>query len=249
MRKQIQRSGINLIVLAVLLGTSSIPTVSAETSSSTNYQVVETDFGNSSTLESCSVEYCSRSSAGGSSGTAAGSTEGSQNKAEFGPITPNEPMLEMIVDPGVSSLGKFTPEQTSTKTSTIKIRNYLSDGYTVQIVGTPLSYDGHVLTQLGSTNVSTPGVEQFGMNVVSNSVPNIGEDPVQVPSSETSFGEASPGYDMANMFTFNDGDIIARSTKESGRTDYTISMIVNVSTSTPAGAYSGDFSAVVVPVF
>ena len=51
------------------------------------------------------------------------------------------------------------------------------------------------------------------------------------------------------MFKYANGDAVARSTVETGRTDYTISMVINVSSATPAGHYSADYSAIVVPRF
>jgi hypothetical protein len=71
----------------------------------------------------------------------------------------------------------------------------------------------------------------------------------QVPSDSLSFGEVAPDYQTANLFKYVNGDMIASSAVETGRTDYTVSMIVNISNKTPAGHYSGDYSAIVIPRF
>jgi hypothetical protein len=87
----------------------------------------------------------------------------------------------------------------------------------------------------------TPGVEQFGINLVSNTSPaSFGSDPVQLPDSSASFGQPSPGYNIPNTFKYNDGDIIAESSKSSGKTCFVVSYVVNVSSVTPAGTYLFD---------
>ena len=229
--------------LLVLLGA---PAVLADTSSSTHYQVSDSQFGSSSGDQNCSGQYCAQAGLGSS---AAGDSASANNTATFGSITNSDPLLEVIVSNDSSNLGTFAAEGTSTKTMTVKIRNYLSSGYTLQITGTPPKIASHTLRALTTPTASSPGTEQFGINAVDNSTPNIGADPVQVPSNQTSFGIVNDNYSTANRYMYSSGDDVARSTKSSGETDYTISMIVNVSNTTPAGNYTSDFSAVVIPVY
>lgn len=233
------------LLVAALLVVGSAGTAWAQTSSSDSYQVTETQFSSGSTLESCSGSYCARATIGDGGGFA----EGPNNTASFGPITPDEPMLEVIVNPGESNLGVLTTEQTATKTTTVQIRNYLSEGYTLQITGDPPGYANHKLATPSTPTASTPGTEQFGINVVANTAPTVGANPVQVPSGEFSFGSVTANYATPNLFMYNNGDVVARSTSSSGRTDYTISMIVNVSNSTPAGKFNGEYAAVVIPIY
>ncbi len=238
---------IQFIVLTVVVVSGGAGTAyAATTSSSNNYQVTETQFGAGSTQENCSNEYCARASIGDISGGTAASASLS---AEFGPITSNEPVLEVIVEPGESNLGILTTEQTATKTSVIRVRNYLSNGYVLQIIGDPPTYKDHRLSTPSAPTASQKGTEQFAVNAVANTVPSVGAGPQQVPSAQTSFGAVENGYDMANMFKYASEDVIARSNSQSGRTDYTISMIINISNSTPAGHFTSDFSAVVIPVY
>lgn len=230
----------------MLMVLSTASAVFAETSSSNNYQMVESDFTAGGSAESCSTEFCSRVSIGDVS---AGSTSNTVSTAEFGSVTPDEPSLEVIVDAGESNLGNLTTEQTASKTTTVRIRSYLSNGYTLQINGDPPKYSSHTLAAPGSPTAASPGTEQFALNAVANTSPSVGANPQQVPSSETSFGTVDPAYAIPNMFKYTPGEVIARSDRESGRTDFTISMIVNIANSTPAGRYFGDYSAVVVPVY
>lgn len=235
-----------IVVIAALTTVSGgFATVAAESSNSANYQATDLQF-NSGTLEGCSAQYCAKASIGD---IAAGETKAPASTANFGSETSSEPLLEVIVDTGESNLGILDTEHTATKTSVVRIRSYLSDGYTLQITGTPPKYGAHTMATPGSPTASTPGKEQFGINVVANTSPSLGADPVQVPSSEFSFGEVTDDYKTPNRFKYVSGDVVARSTKASGQTDYTVSMIVNISNTTPAGRFTGDYSAVVIPLY
>ena len=82
-----------------------------------------------------------------------------------------------------------------------------------------------------------------------NATPNVGADPVQVPDSSFSYGIPTSDYNTADSFKYQDGDIIAYSNSSSGQTNYTLSMIANMSNLTPGGIYTSDFSIIVVSVF
>lgn len=232
-----------LMAVAVLCGA---PAVHAVTSTSPHYQMTESQFGSSTADESCAGNLCARASIGD---PAAGVTKSPATTATFGSVTPDEPTLDVIVEAGESHLGYLETDSTATSTSSIKVRSYLSNGYMLQIIGSPPKIDGHTLNAPAAPTASRPGTEQFGINLAANTTPNIGASPAQVPSDQTSFGTVEPAYRTPNLFKFNSGDVVARSDKESGQTDYTISMIINVSPNTPAGRYSSDFSAVVIPVY
>ena len=235
------------VVVAILIAAGFAPVALATTSRSDNFQMTETEFSPITNQETCSGEYCARASIGDLS---AGESSSPKHTASFGTITADsEPLLEVIVNEGQSDLGVLTTERTATKTTTVQIRNYLSDGYTLQIVGDPPQYDGHHLQTPLRPTASEPGKEQFAINAVANTTPEVGADPVQVPSDQTSFGFVSDDYKTPNLFMYSSGDVIARSQAESGQTNYTISMIVNVANSTPAGHFAGDFSAIVIPVY
>lgn len=232
-----------LVVFALSVTTG---TVFAETSNSPNYQVTETEFNAGSTLENCSASYCARASIGDMT---AGKATTAGGTATFGSLVDGEPLLEVIVNTGESNLGVLTTEATATKTMIVQIRSYLSGGYVLQIVGTPPKYKDHMLDTPSTPTAADPGTEQFGINAAANTTPSVGAEPVQVPSSQTSFGFVTDDYNTPNLFKYASGDVVGRSLTESGRTDYTISMIVNISNTTPAGHFAGDFSAVVIPVY
>jgi hypothetical protein len=235
-----------LLVGLIVIGLA--PAAFAQTASSTHYSVSETDFGAGSTSQTCSGgQYCASTSLGG--GLNSGNASSANYVASFGPITPNEPSLDVIVNDGQKDLGVLTTEQTAYKSTEVKVRNYLSSGYVIQVTGTPPKYASHTLAALSTPSSPDPGHEQFGINLVDNSSPNIGADPVQVPSGEFSFGIVEDNYKTPNKFMFNSGDTVARSPSQSGETDYTISMILNIANNTPAGRYIGSYAAVVIPVY
>lgn len=218
-------------------------TAVAQTSSSNNYQVVESQFGTGSSLESCSAGYCATVSIGNDSQTSPVSTP------EFGEVDYSEPILEMIVIPGESNLGDLTTEATGSKVMEVKIRNYMTGGYRLQIVGDTPTYDGRALYALPTPTASDPGTEQFGINVVANTTPAMGANPVLQPGGGDGTSLVTSNYNTPNLFMYSSGQTVAETTSNTGGADFTITMIVNISNSTPAGKYTSDFAAVVVPYF
>lgn len=216
------------------------------TSSSAHYQVTETQFGVGSGLHDCSTSYCAKSSVGD---TTVGSARSDSYSAQFGFNTSDEPVLEVITDQVDENMGVLDPSVTGTALQTIKIRDYLSKGYVLQITGLPPSQGFHQITRLSSPTASQQGSEQFGINLTANTAPTIGNSPVQVPDANYSFGTVTDKYRQTNLFMYDDGDIVAQSLSSTGETDYTLSLIINVSNVTPGGQYNGQFSAVAVPMY
>jgi hypothetical protein len=235
-----------LATLSLVLVIAGASTALAQSSSSSSYKITEAQLGGGgSNAESCSGQYCAKTTIGsGSSGPS--STPGT---VQFTPPEDNQPRLELIVEPGQSNLGIVGAEATANKTSVIKINNYLVGGYTLQIFGDPPKFSGHTINAMSTKGASVIGREQFGINLATNTTPNVGSAPQQVPSDTITFGQAEDDYNDPNFFKYVSGEVIARSNAESGRTDYTITFIFNISASTPAGNYNGEYTAVVIPAF
>jgi len=231
-----------LLALLFVIG-GSIP-VSATSSSSNNYEVVETEFNGNE--EQCSGQYCARSSIGDLS---ISGTTGAGSTATFNNLTENEPLLEVIVEAGESSVGTLSPDQATTKTVIVKVRSYLTGGYIMQLSGEPPKFGDHVIDAMSTAAASDPGTEQFGINLVDNSSPNAGANAVQVPADQLTFGVVDGDYDNANQFKYVSEDVLASSTLDWGQTNYTITMLVNVSKLTPAGHFSGDYGVIVTPYY
>lgn len=245
MQKQRLWRGIKALLLAItLVAIGGTGVAYAETATSPSYQMTETQFGTSS--RSCSGQYCAQTSIG----EATDARPSESSSAEFQDIVDNEPLLDMIVEAGESNLGVLTTEHTATKTTTIKIRSYLiSGGYTLQIIGTPPKFGDHTLATPSTPTDSVPGVEMFGINVVANTFPVVGVNPVQIPADQQIFGVVDDNYKTTNKFMYTSEDVIARGVTDSGHTDYTVSMVVNIANGTPAGKYTGDFMAIAVPAY
>jgi hypothetical protein len=237
---------VHLLALSLLMAISVVGTAMAAQSSSPSYKVNEYQFGSGGALQNCSGTYCARMSAGDLTVGSAGS---GQYGAHFGFNTSDEPLLEIIATPMLQDMGILTPTTTGTASTSVKIRNYLSDGYVLQITGQAPSQGTTSVKALTTPTSSQPGTEQFGINLVANTTPSVGSDPVQVPDGSFSFGAVEANYSQSNKFMYQSGAVVARSLTSSGQTDYTISFIANISEATAGGRYQGEYSAVVVPTF
>lgn len=158
--------------------------------------------------------------------------------------TPVAPTLTFLVNTSLVNLGLLTYSNPVSATASFSVINYTGYGYVVQSMGNPPSIGGspgHTLSAMNGT--STPGTEQFGINLTSNNVSGatptavFGSGPAQNPDSTYAFGQAASGYGTPNKFKYTNGDVIAQALKSSGETDYTISYLINISTQTPAGLY------------
>ncbi len=235
--------------MALFVAAITTPAVRATTTNSPNYEASETQFGAGAALESCSGLYCAQASIG-----AIGGESSSPNfTAAFTTLNTDdeEPALEMLIETGEANLGKIDIDRTATRTMLVHVRSHFAGGYILQIVGTPPSFEGYALATPIEPIASLIGVEQFAINAVANTTPVLGGSPVSTQDGESTevTGVVLPKYSTPNLFAYADGDAVARSTSESSQIRYTISMIVNVAGTTPAGHYSGDFAAIITPEF
>ncbi len=231
----------------ILLCAASLP-VSAQ-STSTNYKVEESFFGTGGELDASSSNYKAKQSAGE---LTVGNSASTNYQFQGGFNTSDTPLLEFAVNGGTYDLGDLHAGVTGSTSATFSVRNYLSSGYVVVMNGvTPGTVTGaaYNLAPLATPTSSQMGVEQFGVNVVDNASPDVGANPSQVPDVTFGFGSAANGYDTADLFKFVDGDTIAFSNKSSGQTTYALSIIANVSRSTPSGQYGGRINLQVIPTF
>ena len=214
-----------------------IPAVAlAAQSASTHYQVNEVFIGSGGALNDCSTNYCAKESIGE---TAVGNPSSAHYQAHAGFNTDRTPYLQFIVNGTNTNIGVLSTGSATTTTGTFSVKNYLSSGYSVVTVSTPPQNNTYTMHALSTPTASSPGTEQFGMNLVANTSPaTFGANPSQNPSSAFSFGVAASGYNTANLYKYVPGDTIASSSTSSGETDYTISYIFNIGVLTPGGTYS-----------
>lgn len=235
-------------MVAVLLPAAAI----AQNSSSSNYEVYEAQFGSGGIDEQCSTgEFCAQGSLGAN---AVGRQSSDNFNAEAGALTQNAEFLEFVIDSSFVDFGELTPSTTGTGTVNFYVRSYISSGYNVLSIGEGLSSGTDEIDALSTTGLSQQGTEQFGINVVDNTSPDIGADPENIPDGSFADGRVSSGYNTVDEFRFVSGEPIAEAPATAGnqgvgRTNYTVSYIANVGQLTPAGTYTVEHSLVAVPTF
>jgi len=207
----------------------------AQALQSTNYRFSEPSLGGIGTADTQSAGYKALTS-GGIIGFGDNSV-GTTMQVATGHETTDEPALSFAVASSSLNFGSFSPTTTATSTSTFAVSDYTSYGYVVQALGTPPTNGAHTITAMSTTGTSTVGIEQFGINLVANTSPSsLGANP---DHGQFGFGSATTNYGTANNYRFVSGETIASAPKSSGITIYTISYIVNVSSLTIGGQYSG----------
>ena len=242
------------MVAMVLLvcGAASSPVAAAcdasQQSCSTNYGVTETFFGNGGELNACSTNYCSKQSLGE---TTVGNTKGTNYQAQAGFNSNREEYLQFVVNAATIDFGVLNTATTATGTATFSVKAYLANGYQVITAADPPTNNAYTVQTPSTPTASTAGTEQFGINLVANTSPAIAgsANPVQIPTTNFSYGQAASGYDTPNLFKYAKGDVIATSDKSTGETDYTISYIMNISGATRGGHYQMNHELVATATF
>jgi len=236
-----KRQTLSLIIVATFLVILGVVSGVDAATNSTNYRIDEDFIGPGGQLESNSTNYRldqGQSSAGNAGGV--GESASTNFQVQSGSTTTSDPRLSCSLGSSSLNFGALSTSVTATGTATFSVLNYTSYGYVVNILGTPPTTGSSTLTAMGSNGPSTTGTEQFGINLRDNSTPNIGADAVQNPSGTFSFGAPTTNYNIVNSYRYVNGESIASSVRSSGQTDYTLSYIINASTTTAGGAYSGN---------
>lgn len=223
------------ILVAIIVSTLCCASIAlADPLRSTNYLFQETQLGGVGNSGAASTNFQSQTSGGilGNTNSASGNFQ-----INAGNTTTNDPTLQFAILSGSVGFGSFSAGTPSTATATFQVSDYTSYGYVVQIFGTPPTNGSHTLTNMLSTAPSQAGVEQFGINLVANTSPtSVGANP---DHGQFGFGSAASNYNTTNNYRYVSGDVIVTGPKSGGLTTYTISYLVNVSSLTPGGQYSG----------
>ena len=215
--------------------------------SSTNYGVDEVFMGSGGVNDASSASYNARASLGD---TAVGNSSSASFQANAGFVTTDQPYLEFIVNASSIDLGTLNTSSAAMGSATFTIRTYLASGYVVNTISDPPQNGSYTLANMATTAASSPGTEQFGINLVANTSPStIGANPNQIPDSSYSFGEVSAGYDTPNQYKYVKNDTIAFSTRSSGTTEFTMTYLVNIKTSTAGGVYTMSHNLVATSTF
>jgi len=216
----------------------------ADSSKSTNFTIDESVVGVGSMNIGSSANYQAVNSTGN---IAIGNSASGNYQVEAGATTTPDPALSFIVNNGNINFGSFTPSAATVTTATFSVINYTSFGYVVQIVGNPPDNNGHTIPAMATTDSSHIGTEQFGINLVANTLPvSVGANP---DNGSFGFGVADANYGTSNQYRYVSGETIASAPKSSGRTDYTISYLINVAGLTPGGQYSSNQTIIITGTY
>lgn len=249
--KQTFKRFFGIFVASALLCTpfilSSIVFAETPPYSSTNYGVDEVFMGAGGVNDANSANYNARASLGD---TGVGNSSSSNYQAYGGFTTTTEPYLEFIVNMANIDLGTLTTGSAKTGSATFTVRTYLASGYVVRTASDPPQNGSYIMAGMPATAGSSPGSEQFGINLVANTNPaTIGANPLQIPDSSFSYGQVAAGYDTVNEYKYVKGDAIAFSDKSSGTTEFTITYLANIKSTTPGGLYAMAHNLVATSTF
>lgn len=220
------------------------PAVYAETIQSNNFKIDESSVGTSGPLNATSTNYGVTDATGD---IGVGNSQSSNYQVNAGSKTTGDPALSFSVNSSLTDFGTLTSSQAKTATATFSVVNYTTYGYVVQMFGPTPTHDSHSLPAMSTLGSSAPGTEQFGINLVANTLPtSFGSNP---DNGQFGYGSVTSNYASSNQFYYQDGDIIAQAAHDSGLTHYTISFLANVGSLTPGGTYSTHQTLVVTGTY
>jgi len=218
--------------------------VYAETLQSTNYKLDESAIGTGGQNQASSANFQADNATGSLS---IGNSASSSYQVEAGTKTTPYPTLSFAISNANANFGSFSPTTAATATATFSVSNYTSYGYVVQIMGNPPTNGLHTIDAMNTTDSSQIGKEQFGINLVANTLPtSVGANP---NNGQFGFGSIDANYSMSNQYRYISGETIASAPKSSGATAYTISYIVNVASITPGGNYTSNQTVVITGTY
>lgn len=130
--------------------------------------------------------------------------------------------------------GEFSPSRTSTGSQQLLIATNAANGASVSVLGTTMTSGNNIINPLNTSASANAGTSQFGLNLVANSRPNIGQNP-SGPGSGVSIAN---NYAAPNSFRFNNGETVASSTQPVLSKLLTVSYIVDVPPGQAPGVYT-----------
>lgn len=133
-----------------------------------------------------------------------------------------------------TDFGEINPNQTLTAQSQMGVGTNASGGYAITVNGATMASGTNTIDPLVEPTPSMLRTNQFGINLVANSDPLVGQN----PDGASINANASPDYAQPNRFKFRDGDVIAGAPNVSLIRRFTVSYIVNASPELKAGVYT-----------
>ncbi len=142
------------------------------------------------------------------------------------------------------NMGTLSATQASSGSTQMAAATNDNGGYTLFVNGTTMTSGNNVINPLSAPTVSSPATSQFGVNLRSNTVPNVGHEP-------EGSGIASPSadYNQSNLYKFNNGDALAASRNSTDYNRFTVSYMVNIPFGQAPGVYSTTLTYTAVTSF
>ncbi|MFZ2545339.1 MAG: hypothetical protein WAW80_05155 [Candidatus Saccharimonadales bacterium] len=133
-----------------------------------------------------------------------------------------------------TDMGELSNQSTLTARSQMAVGTNATAGFAITVSGEPPAAGANVIDSPSSPTDSKIGSNQFGINLVANNEPVVGDDP------EGIFANAipSPDYSVPNKYKYVPGDVVAYSPNVSLMKKFTVSYILNSSPNLRAGIYS-----------
>ncbi len=133
-----------------------------------------------------------------------------------------------------TDMGQLSPQSTLVAQSQMAVGTNATGGFAITANGVPMTAGTNVIDGLATPTESTPGSNQFGINLVANNAPKIGNDP------EGTWANAipSPDYSVPNRYKYVSGDVVAYSPNVSLMKKFTVSYIANSQQDLKAGVYT-----------
>jgi hypothetical protein len=242
MLKRVQR-GISAFFIAVSILVLQAPNLYA--AQSAHYMLNESTVGAGGLNQSSSASYLGQDSIGN---LGVGQSASTNFQVQAGSVTPSDPVLSVAVN-GTVNFTTFSAATAATATTTFTVLDYTTYGYVAQIIGNPPSNGATTIAAMGtvSPTASVVGTSQFGINLVANTLPtSVGSN---LNNGQFGFGSVTANYSTSNVYRYVSGETIAKATKNSGLTTYTITYIVNVPALTPGGVYTSNQTLIVTGTY
>lgn len=131
-------------------------------------------------------------------------------------------------------MGELDPQSTLTAQSQMAVGTNASAGFVIVAEGGLPSAGTNVINSPAEPSLSQKGTNQFGINLVANSKPSVGNN----PEGNWTNAVVATGYDQPNLYKYQTGDVVAYSPNVSLMRKFTVSYILNSSPNLKPGVYS-----------
>lgn len=133
-----------------------------------------------------------------------------------------------------TDMGSLGPNSTLIAQSQMAVGTNATGGFVITANGDPPAAGTNVIDGLALPTESIQGDNQFGINLVANTAPVVGDDPEGTWANAV----ASADYSMPNRYKYVPGDVVAYSPNVSLMKKFTVSYILNASASLRPGVYT-----------